>query len=160
MSTNSKKLLDETDWKLLAELQENARISFTELGRRVGLTSPAAANRVRWMEEAGLITGYHAQIDYAKVGLPVMAVIRLEEIGGQCCETVASHVGQIKEVIEFIRTTGDDSMVIKVIASSVDHLTKVMDKISRYGIPDMSIMRSDPMIRTVITPDVLDEGTG
>jgi Lrp/AsnC family leucine-responsive transcriptional regulator len=156
MSPEIEKLLDETGWNLLVELQENGRISFTELGQRVGLTSPAVAERVRKMEEAGIILGYHARIDYTKVGLPVMAVVRLAEVGGVSCETVAMEVGQMKEVIECIRTTGDDSMVVKVVATSVEHLTRVLDRISRYGIPDTSIIRPNPMIRTTIMPDVLD----
>lgn len=157
MSPEIKKLLDETGWNILIELQENARIPFTELGQRVGLTSPAVADRVRRMEEAGIISGYHTRIDYAMVGLPVMAVIQLGEIGGVSCETAAAEVGKMKEVVECIRTTGDDSMVVKVVAASVEHLTEVLDKISRYGIPDTSIARPNPMIRTTITPDVLDE---
>jgi Lrp/AsnC family leucine-responsive transcriptional regulator len=157
MSSEIEKLLDETGWRLLVELQENARISFTELGERVGLTSPAVAERVRRMEEAGIITGYHAHIDYAKVGLPVMAMIQLAEIGGVSCATAAAEVEKMPEVVECIRTTGDDSMVLKVAAASIEHLTQVLDKISRFGIPDTAIMRPNPMIRTAIGPDVVRE---
>lgn len=157
MSSEIEKLLDETGWRLLVELQKNARISFTELGDRVGLTSPAVAERVRRMEESGVISGYHARIDYAKVGLPVMAVVRLTEVGGVSCATAAAAVEKMPEVIECIRTTGDDSMVLKVVASSIDHLTRVLDEISRFGIPDTSIMRPNPMIRTAIGPDVVRE---
>lgn len=157
MSSEIEKLLDETGWRLLVELQKNARISFTELGDRVGLTSPAVAERVRRMEESGVISGYHARIDYAKVGLPVMAVVRLTEVGGVSCATAAAAVEKMPEVIECIRTTGDDSMVLKVVASSIDHLTRVLDEISRFGIPDTSIMRPNPMVRTIIGPNVVGE---
>jgi Lrp/AsnC family leucine-responsive transcriptional regulator len=156
MSPEIEKLLDDTGWNLLSAIQENARISYTELGQQVGLTSPAVTDRIRRMEDAGIISGYHARIDYARIGLPVMAVIHLEEIGGHTCEYVAAQMSQMKEVIECIRTTGDDSMIIKVVASSVDHLTRVLDQISRYGIPNTTIARPNPMVRTVITPDVLD----
>ena len=152
MSSEIEKLLDETGWSLLQELQKNARISYTELGQRVGLTSPAVADRIRRMEDAGIISGYQAKLNLAKVGLPVMAVVRLAEIGGQSCDYAATQIGQ--EVLECIRTTGDDSMIIKVAASSVDHLTQVLDQISRYGIPDTSIVRSEPMTRSVITQDI------
>lgn len=70
-------LLDETGWNILRELQRDARQSFPELGRRVGLSSPAVAERVRKLEDAGVITGYGARINPAKVGLPMMAFVRL-----------------------------------------------------------------------------------
>ena len=70
-------LLDETGWRILEELQQDARLSFHELGRRVGLSSPAVTERVRKLEDAGIITGYGAKIDPSKVGLPIMAIMRL-----------------------------------------------------------------------------------
>lgn len=159
MPSEIEKLLDETGWQLLIELQKDARISFTELGQRVGLTSPAVADRVRRMEDAGILSGYHAKVDLANIGLPLTAVIRLTEIGGQGCAYAAAQISQIKEVIECLRTTGDDGMIIKVAVSSVDHLTTVLDQISRYGIPETSIVRAKPMIRTVITPDMTRSDT-
>lgn len=155
MSANLEKLLDETGWRLLDELQKNARLTHTELGQRVGLTSPAVAERIRRMEEAGIIVGYRAKVDLEKVGLPVLAIIRMAGIPGLSCEYAASQVSQIPEVLECNRTTGDDSMVVKVAASSTDHLTKILDHLSRYGIPETSLVRSKPMIRTSITRDML-----
>src|SRR5579875_2870126 len=85
MALENEKLLDETGWQLLHELQQNARLSFSELGQRVGLSSPAVAERVRKMEDAGIITGYHAEVNPAKLGFPVMAIIRMTSLlrGGQ-----------------------------------------------------------------------------
>ena len=77
MALDIEKLLDETGWHILQALQENARLSFSELGQRVGLSSPAVAERVRRMEDAGIIKGYHAEIDTAKVGYPITAIIRI-----------------------------------------------------------------------------------
>src|SRR4030042_4992706 len=71
------KLLDATGWQILRELEANARLSFAELGRRVGLSLPAVAERVRKMEDAGIITGYRAQVDPARVGLPIRAFVRI-----------------------------------------------------------------------------------
>jgi len=156
MSLNIEKLLDETGWQLLTELQKNARLTHTELGQRVGLTSPAVADRIRRMEDAGIIAGYHAKVDLEKVGLPVLAIVRLSSIPGVSCAYAASQVGQISEVLECNRTTGDDSMVVKVAATSTDHLTRVLDQLSRYGTPETSLVRSNPMIRSTITPDMLD----
>jgi Lrp/AsnC family leucine-responsive transcriptional regulator len=156
MSLNIEKLLDETGWRLLNELQKNARLANTELGQRVGLTSPAVADRIRRMEEAGIIGGYHAKVDLEKVGLPVLAIVRLSAIAGLSCEYAASQVSRIPQVIECNRTTGNDSMVVKVAATSTEHLTKILDQLSRYGIPETSLVRSKPMTRSIITPDMLD----
>ncbi len=73
MALQSERLLDNTGWKILRELQRDARLSYNELGRRVGLSAPAAAERVRKVGDAGVITGYGAQIDPAKVGMPLLA---------------------------------------------------------------------------------------
>ncbi len=75
-------LLDDIGWKILSELQQNARIPFAELGRIVGLSTPAVTERVHKMEEAGIIVGYRAHIDPAKVGLPILAFVNVK-VGGE-----------------------------------------------------------------------------
>src|SRR5207302_7074420 len=74
----SENLLDETGWDLLCELQENARISYADLGRRVGLTPPAVADRIRRLEATGIITGYHATVNPVELGLGLTAIIRFQ----------------------------------------------------------------------------------
>src|SRR4051794_41982422 len=83
MSLESERLLDDVGWQLLRELQANARLSFSELGRRVGLTPPAVADRVRRMEEAGIIRGYRLEGDHAKGGLPLTAGLPGPPPGGE-----------------------------------------------------------------------------
>src|ERR1700736_1151886 len=122
MALEIEKMLDETGWQLLQELQQNARLSYSELGQRVGLSSPAVADRIHKMEEAGIISGYHAEINLSKVGLPVTAVIRLGNVAGQSCNMVMYRVSEIPEVLECYRVTGGDSVVVKVAVASVDHL--------------------------------------
>src|SRR5579859_1154603 len=124
MTLEIEKLLDETGWQLLAELQQNARLSYSELGQRVGLTSPAVAERMRRMEEAGIIKGYHAEVDLARVGLPVSAIIRVGPMEGRTCRTVASALSTIPEVLECYRVTGNDAVVVRVVAASVEHLER------------------------------------
>src|SRR5215467_7996811 len=80
MALEMERLLDETGWRILQELQQNARLSFSELGQRVGLSSPAVTERVRRMEDAGIITGYHAEVDPARLGFPVLAIIRMTSL--------------------------------------------------------------------------------
>jgi Lrp/AsnC family leucine-responsive transcriptional regulator len=147
MSIEIEKLLDATGWRLVKELQQNARLSYTELGQRVGLSLPAVAERVRKMEEAGIITGYHAEVNIAKVGLPVLAIIHLESIGGRSCTYTVSQVSKIPEVLECYRVTGSDSIIVQAAATSVDHLTRVIDQLSVYGVPTTWLVRSSPLKR-------------
>lgn len=156
MTLEIEKLLDETGWRLLEALQEDARLSYRELGERVGLSSPAVTERMRKMEEAGIITGYRAELNLKKLGLPVDAIIHLSNIGGHSCSRVADRVVQIPEVVECNRITGSDSIVLRVVTSSLDRLADTIDQISEYGIPTTSIVRSSPFKRTVITRTVLD----
>jgi len=158
MAFDFEKHLDETGWLLLQELQQNARLSYSELGQRVGLSSPAVADRMRKMEEAGIITAYRAEVNLTNLGLPVTAIIRLGSMAGQNCRNVVPQVSKIPEVLECYRVTGSDSVVIKVVATSVDHLEHIIDQLSLYGEPTTSIVLSKPMKRYVITRTLLDRG--
>jgi Lrp/AsnC family leucine-responsive transcriptional regulator len=158
MTFEFEKHLDETGWLLLQELQQNARLSYSELGQRIGLSSPAVADRMRKMEEAGIITGYHAQVNMANLGLPITAIIRLGSMAGQGCRNVVSKVSEIPEVLECYRVTGSDTVVIKAVATSVDHLEHIIDQLTLYGEPTTSIVLSKPMKRHLITRTLLERG--
>ncbi len=151
MGDKTDKLLDDTGWKLLQELQNNARLSYTELGQRVGLSTPAVTERVRKLEEAGIITGYHAKVDLGKVGLPLMAIVYIKEMAGLSDEARVAYIEQIPEVVELYRTTGCDSIIVKVVASSLERLTSTLDELSRAGTPSMSVVLGNPLIRSVIS---------
>ena len=99
MTFHSASSLDNTDWQILRELQQNARLSYNALGRRVNLSAPAAAERVRKLEEKGVIVGYSAQIDPAKVGLPLLAFIQLHCNPGKCLLKTSS-IDKYPEVLE------------------------------------------------------------
>lgn len=142
-------MLDSIDWKILTELQENARISFAELGRRVGLTTPAVIERVRKLEDAQIITGYRAEIDTAKVGLPILAFIRMS-ISGVDYSRIIEAVEKSKEVLECHRGTGGDSFIMKVAVSDVANLQDLIDKLTPYGITTTAIVLSSPVKSRVI----------
>jgi Lrp/AsnC family leucine-responsive transcriptional regulator len=105
MTLETEKLLDTAGWQLLQALQENARLSYTELGQRVGLSAPAVAERVRRMENAGIISGYHAESNRAKIGFPITAIIRMSAFSGDRCTRFADFVQDIPEVLECYRVT-------------------------------------------------------
>ncbi len=88
--------LDAIAWKILEALQQNARLSFAELGRKIGLSTPAVAERVHRLEEAGVITGYHASLDTAKLGVPIRVLVRLTIPGGDL--QISRTVTAIKEL--------------------------------------------------------------
>ncbi|GCF11480.1 Lrp/AsnC family transcriptional regulator [Dictyobacter arantiisoli] len=157
MALEIEKLLDETGWHLLAEVQDNARLSFSELGQRVGLSSPAVAERLRKMEEVGIITGYHAEVNTVALGLPVIAVIRLSSIPGQNVSRATAAVTMIPAVVECYRVTGGDSIIFTVVAANVDHLEKIIDEVTEYGTPTTSLVLSNPRKRRTITSVMLPE---
>ena len=125
---------DAVAWKILEALQRNARISFAELGRKVGLSTPAAAERVRRLEEAGVITGYHASLNVTKLGLPIRVLVRLTIHGGdlQVSRTI-SAVREMPEISRCHRITGAESFVIEADVVSIRHLEVLIDKLSTLG---------------------------
>ncbi|HEX6881486.1 MAG TPA: Lrp/AsnC family transcriptional regulator [Terriglobales bacterium] len=137
----SEHLLDDIGWKILSELQQNARISFAELGRRVGLSTPAATERVRRMEEAGIILGYRAQIDPAKVGLPILAFINVK-VSGENLSHFMKVAANHPEVLECHRVTGADSFLLKTAVSDVRHLERMLDALMPYVATTTSMVLS------------------
>jgi len=142
-------MVDEIDKKILARLQTNARTSYTELGRRVGLTTPAVIERVRKLEDAGVITGYRVDIDTAKVGLPITAFVRMS-ITGVDYSHIIEVAQESNEVLECHRGTGGDSFIMKIAVSSVEHLQEVIDRLVPYGITTTTIVLSSPVKRRAI----------
>ncbi len=142
-------MLDQIDWKILKHLQEEGRLSFAELGRRIGLTTPAVIERVRKLEAAEIINGYRAEIDTAKVGLPIVAFIRMS-ISGVDFSQIVKIAAESKEVLECHRGTGGDSFIMKVAVASVEHLQNIIDRLTPYGITTTSIVLSSPVKNRVI----------
>ena len=141
--------MDKIDRNILRELQTDARLSYAELGRRVGLTTPAVIERVRKLEDAKIITGYRAEIDTAKVGLPITAFVRMS-ITGVDYSHIIEVAGESNEVLECHRGTGGDSFIMKIAVSSVEHLQEVIDRLTPYGITTTTIVLSSPVRRRVI----------
>jgi Lrp/AsnC family transcriptional regulator, leucine-responsive regulatory protein len=150
MPLRIERVLDDIGWQLLAALQEDARLSFTELGRRVGLSAPAVAERVHRLEDAGVIRGYRLELGLEALGLSLTALIRLQA-PEEKCPALKAFVAGLPEVLECHHVTGTDAFVLKVVASSVGHLEAVIEALGRWGTPATSIILSSPVARRSVT---------
>lgn len=153
MTNETEKLLDETGWALLTALQEDARASYAELGRLVGLTPPAVADRVRRLEMAGIITGYHAEVDPAKLGLGLTAIIRFK--ASQPYERTFPVIEACPEITECRIVTGDDCMTLTANVASVTHLQKLIAQLTPCGASNTSIVLSSPIRQRPLGPEAL-----
>jgi Lrp/AsnC family leucine-responsive transcriptional regulator len=144
-------LLDATNRRLIEELQEDARLSLAELGRRVSLSSPAVAERLRRLEEAGVITGYRATVDPRRLGYGFGVVIRIRPAPRQLA-IVAELARSTPEVVECHRVTGDDCYVAIAYVRDVEHLEQVIDRFAAHGQTTSSIMQSSPVPRRPMLP--------
>jgi Lrp/AsnC family transcriptional regulator, leucine-responsive regulatory protein len=149
MIDNSQKLLDQTSWQILKILQEDARIPFKELGQKVGLSSPAVADRVRRLEEAGIITRYRAELNLEKLGLPLRAFITIKSFGHRCNE-IRTLMQESPEVQACYRVAGNDHYLVKVAVTSVSHLEQLVDRFIPYATVTTSIVLSVPVAGRII----------
>jgi Lrp/AsnC family leucine-responsive transcriptional regulator len=144
--------LDAIAWKILECLQQNGRMSFAELGRKVGLSTPAVAERVRRLEEAGVITGYHAVLDLTKLGVHIRVLMRLTIPGGdQQISRTVTVIKDLPEISRCHRITGAESFVIEAHVVSVRHLEALIDRLSALGATSTSTVLSSPVERREYT---------
>jgi Lrp/AsnC family leucine-responsive transcriptional regulator len=144
--SNASPLLDDIARKLLNELQTNARASYADLAKKSGLSPSAAAERMRRLEDAGVVRGYHAEIDPEALGLSVTAIIRMTADGSQYRPLLA-FLESCEEVRECYHVTGGDALMLKVLAPSIAELEKLIMKLLHYGVPTTSIVFSAPIQR-------------
>ena len=137
-------LLDETNRRILRELQHDGRVSMAELGRRVGLSSPAVAERVRTLELRGVIRGYRAELDPRALGLSLTTVIRIRPAPGQL-RNVADLAVRTPEIVDCRRVTGDDCYVMTAHVRDVEHLEEVIDHFTVLGQTTTAIVQSSPV---------------
>ena len=138
--------IDDTNRRLLAELQDDARLSLAELGRRVGLSSPAVGERLQRLELAGVVRGYRADVDPRALGLSLTVVIRIRPAPRELAK-VADLAQRTLEVVECQRITGDDCYIMRAHVRDVEHLEEVIDRFAAYGQTTTSIVQSSPVPR-------------
>jgi Lrp/AsnC family transcriptional regulator, leucine-responsive regulatory protein len=141
---NDQRENDSTSRRILAELQQDGRISLAELGRRVGLSPPAVAERVQRLERDGVIVGYHARVDPRAVGYTLMSVIRVRPAPRQIAK-VAELARDTPEIVECHRITGEDCFFMKATVRDVEHLEQLIDQFVVYGQTTTSIVQSSPV---------------
>jgi Lrp/AsnC family leucine-responsive transcriptional regulator len=145
-SNRSPRALDTTDLELLHELEIDARLSLAELGRRVGLSPPAVADRLERLEEEGVIGAYRAEIDPRALGYELAVVLRIRPAPREL-KKVAELARRTPEVVECHRITGDDCYLMKAHVRDVDHMEEVIDRFAIYGQTTTSIVQSSPVPR-------------
>ncbi|UFJ39699.1 Lrp/AsnC family transcriptional regulator [Brevibacillus humidisoli] len=143
--------MDEIDRKILMHLQQNARVSMTELGKAVGLTSPATAERVRKLEERGVITGYRATVTAEKLNKQLTAYL-LFDIRSQ--NGFSTFCGQHPDVVECHRVAGPYSHLTKVVTCSARSLEQFIDEAEAYGRATTLLVLSSPIEQKCILPDI------
>ncbi|MBO0774250.1 MAG: Lrp/AsnC family transcriptional regulator [Actinobacteria bacterium] len=124
--------LDGVDWQIIAALQRDGRLSYNQLGRLVHLSPPAVAERVRRLEDTGVITGYQARIDPARAGYPLTAFVQMRCSLGSCLLRTSS-ADELPEVTEVHKLSGNWCSMLKVRVASMQHLEGLLERIGKHG---------------------------
>jgi Lrp/AsnC family transcriptional regulator, leucine-responsive regulatory protein len=141
MALQTEKQLDDVDWLLLGELQAEGRLSYNELARRVNLSPPSVAERVRRLEESGVIDGYRAVIDPARAGYPLAAFVQMRCREGRCL-LKTSQSDDYPEVVEVHKLSGDFCSMLKVRAASMEHFEALLERLGQHGEMRTSVVLS------------------
>lgn len=141
MSTLHNKGLDGTDWAILQTLQQNGRISYRELGQQIGLSTPAVSERVRKLEESGVIQGYKAQLDIVKLGRAITAFMSVKTTPTKN-EKLIELVQRSPSILEAHYITGEASFILKLAVSSIKEMEQTIQEISHYGATSTSVVMS------------------
>ena len=136
--------LDSVDQKILSALVHNARVSMAELARIVGLSAPSVAERVKRLEDAGVIEGYRAVVNPKALGLGLSAWLRIRPTPGQM-HRVTKILQDLPDIVECHRITGDDCFIARVHVRSVEDLEVVIDALISYSMTNTSIIQSSPV---------------
>ena len=153
MIAYSSEEMDATDRRILGELQADGRLTIAELGRRINLSAPAAAERVQRLERAGVIAGYHAAVDPKQLGYPLAAIVRIAPSTSQF-DRIRELARESPEVVECHRITGEDCFLLKLHLRSIDDLEPLLDRFTPYGRTTTSLIHSSPVAgRPLPLPD-------
>ncbi len=124
--------LDSINQRILSRLQQNARLKNTTIAKDVGISSPAVAERIKKMEDAGIINGYTAKISHYELGYQLRAIITMRAFMGKL-KPFLSQVQKYDEVINCYRITGNENIVMEVVLKNQKHLEEFIDQLITYG---------------------------
>ena len=141
--TNTFQPLDGTDLRLIAELQSDARARIAELGRRVGLSPPAVAERLRRLEDGGAVT-FRAEVSPRALGYALSAIVRVSPMSGHV-HAIPDIARQTPEITECYRITGEDCYFMRLYLRSIDDLEPILDRFVAHGRTTTSIVHSAPV---------------
>lgn len=136
--------LDATDRRILSALSENARITTASLARHVGMSAPSVSERVRRLEEAGIIEGYTIRVNPAALGRPISAWLRIRPTPGSY-QKVVEIIQSIPEIVECDRITGDDCFVARTHVVSMLELEQLIDQLTPFAVTNTSVIQSSPI---------------
>ena len=142
--------VDDLNWKILSFLQRNSRESFSSIGRKIGLTSPAVAERVKKLEDTGILEGYVAKVSHSKLGYQLRAMITMKAFMGKL-KPFLDKVKTLDEVINCYRITGNENIIMEVVLRDQFHLEKFIDMLIQYGETRTNIILSDVIANAPIT---------
>ena len=157
MPTNPKIELDDLNWHILEVLQTAGRASYAEIGRAVGLSAPAVAERIQKMEDQGVIRGFKAILDPARLGFSIQTIVQLQ-VNRDYFETTLERLSSFPEVIDCYRTTGTSSLFLLVVFRSMEHMEDFLNQMLQLGEPVSSIVLSHPISDRIFTK-ALSEGS-
>ncbi len=144
-------MLDDLDRKLIAILAEDARISLKDLAGRVGLSSPSASERLKRLEERGVIRAFTIEIDPAALGYQLQAIVRIRPLPGKL-HMVQKLIEEIPEFSECDKVTGDDCFVGRLHLTSIEQLDAILDRIADKAETNTSIVKAQPVRRRLPPP--------
>ncbi|WP_433652040.1 Lrp/AsnC family transcriptional regulator [Micromonospora zamorensis] len=151
MAFQLEKALDDVDWQIIRELQQDGRLSIRALGRRVNLSAPAVGERVRRLEDFGVITGYQARINPRLAGYPLLAFVELRCTRGQCLLSTSS-AAEHPEIVEVHKLSGGYCSMLKVRTTSLEHLEGLLERLGRHGDVRSSVVLSSQHEDDRVTP--------
>lgn len=138
--------LDDIDRELIAVLADDGRIAVSELARRVGLSAPSTAERMRRLEAQGVIRGFAVQIDPRALGYTLQAIVRVKPMPGQL-HLVEEEIRRIPEFVECDKVTGDDCFICRLFLHSIEQLDAILSKVTERAETSTAIVKSTPVAR-------------
>lgn len=138
--------IDDVDQRILQALADNARISLKELAQTAGLSSPSAAERLRRLEERGIIAAFTIDIDAAALGYPLQAIVRVRPLPGQL-HVVQRIIQDTPQFVECDKVTGDDCFIARLVVASMAELDAILDKVAEKAETSTSMVKASPVKR-------------